>query len=276
MNQNRTRRSVLQDWAMRCSLMQQTVLQGIIRGPDNIPKYHPVKPILRWYRRCLLLSAFDGEVIDNPYDHRGGSFAGPSIPEMELLHSKDWRVDMTHLVDKFMVTMDEMPIHFWLHMAHAIEIMGYKHDNGEIAIWWNNLYVRMVHAMHLYPEPCEEMDKRLGDRIGDWRERSDPAIDKMRTTVRPPLGGKALNYDVSQTMNNRGEKVYFVEGYDGLQVLDQSSTPRMRIMKKRDNGYSLQFSHYRSGNGEMTEHQWVDVRIVDEQGHLIDYEMRRG
>lgn len=171
-------KSVVQEWALRCSLMQQSVLLGIIRGPDGVAKYHPVKPILRWYRRCLLLSALDGEVIDNPADHRGGSFTGPSFKSAYPVDAIEWERSMVAYVDNFMQTMDEMPIHYWLHMLHAVEIMGYKHDNARIADWWMMLYRRMVHAMHVFPESREELDMRLGDTLEGWIARSDPAITK--------------------------------------------------------------------------------------------------
>lgn len=174
------RGNVLQKWVTEnCTLMQQTVLLGIVRGPDNTAKYHPVKPVLRWYRRCLLLSALDGEVISNPHDKRGGSFTGPSyLFEDPEQYGFSWEQEMKPVVDNFMQTMDEMPIHYWLHMMHAIEIMGYKHSDLRIKQWWRGFYVRMVHAMHVYPETEEQLDKRLGDTREGWLERSDPAITK--------------------------------------------------------------------------------------------------
>jgi hypothetical protein len=162
--------------------MQQTVLMGIVRGPDSIPKYHAVKPILRWYRRCLLLSALDGSVLDNPYDPRGGSFTGPSITfpvdTDDLLTNPVWWNPMQRAFDAFMATMDEMPIHFWLHMMHAVEIMGVHHSDPDIARWWRYCYERMVHAMHVYPESPEQLNLRLGDTREGWIARSDPAITK--------------------------------------------------------------------------------------------------
>lgn len=186
--QSKPGRPVMQQWALEVSYMQQSVLMGIVRGPDGVEKYHPVKPVLRWYRRCLLLSALDGEVIDNPWDKRGGSFTGPSInqpidfasTDADGRYAKgfDWEMDMYEKVDMFMATMDQMPIHFFLHMMHAVEIMGYHHSDPRIAMWWNKLYIRMVHAMHLYPESKEQLDTRLGDTREGWLARSDPAITK--------------------------------------------------------------------------------------------------
>jgi len=44
--------------------MQQSVLLTAVRGPDGLPKYHSSKYLLRWYRRCILLSAMDGRVLE--------------------------------------------------------------------------------------------------------------------------------------------------------------------------------------------------------------------
>lgn len=71
-------KSALQDWVMLLPIMQQSVLMSAIRGPDGIAKKHKCKPLIRWFRRCILLSAFEGIAIDNPYHPGGGSFTGPS------------------------------------------------------------------------------------------------------------------------------------------------------------------------------------------------------
>lgn len=171
--------TVLQDWVTNCSMMQQSVLMGIVRGPDGVEKYHPVKPVLRWYRRCLLFSAIDGKVLTNPHDPNGGSFTGPSY---DVVYADDvvpdWTEKMDSLVGDMLRTMDQMNLHFWLHMLHAFEIMGYHHSDPVIAMWWTNVYYRMVNAMHLYPETKTALDRRLGDTRAGWEERSDPAITK--------------------------------------------------------------------------------------------------
>lgn len=71
--------TVLQDWVASLSFMQQTVLMTAVRGPDGVPKYGPTKMLLRWYRRCILLSAMDRVVLSSPNEHGGGSFTGPSF-----------------------------------------------------------------------------------------------------------------------------------------------------------------------------------------------------
>ena len=79
--------TVLQPWVATLTLMQQTVLLTAIRGPDGLPKYGPTKQLLRWYRRCILLSAMDQRVLTDPLQSGGGSFTGPSI-DLSVLQNK--------------------------------------------------------------------------------------------------------------------------------------------------------------------------------------------
>src|SRR5262245_58332891 len=62
---------------MNLSIMMQSVLMSAVRAPDGIKKDHPVKVLMRWYRRCVLISAFDGEALIDPFVEGGGSFTGP-------------------------------------------------------------------------------------------------------------------------------------------------------------------------------------------------------
>ena len=59
---------VTQDWVNSISLMQQTVLLSAIRGCDGISKRHKSKALVKWYRRCILISAFDGRTQTTPYE----------------------------------------------------------------------------------------------------------------------------------------------------------------------------------------------------------------
>lgn len=163
-----------QEWTHALSVMQQSVLLGAIRGPDGLPKYGSVKNLLRWYRRCVLISAMDGKVLDNPFDSNGGSFTGPSI---EVCHAPDgaWEAAMDGIVGQYLRDLDAIPHHFQLHLLHAAEIVGYKHPDPRIRSWWCGVYHRLVHDMHLWPETPEQLDRRLGDSRTQWLERADPA-----------------------------------------------------------------------------------------------------
>lgn len=164
--------NVLQGWVSDLPLMQQSVLIAAVRGPDGIRKDHVAKLLLRWMRRCFLLSAFDGRALVHPGDPGGGSFTGPSIPE--ILHQYDdgdpsWPIVMDQLVDEYLRTVDELPHHFQLHFMHAAEILGYKHPDAIIRDWWHKTYLRLVNDLHLVPESRNRMDWRLGDNELQWR-----------------------------------------------------------------------------------------------------------
>lgn len=156
-------KSVLQDWVQELSFMQQSVLIASIRAPDGLKKDHPSKVLMRWLRRCVLVTAFTGTVLLDPYEQGGGSFTGPCC-------SEDVR-DLEHAIELYLRSVDEIPHHFQLHFMHAVEILGYKHPVHKD--WWNKLYLILVNDMHLYPESEAQMDRRLGDVESQWREREE-------------------------------------------------------------------------------------------------------
>lgn len=195
---------VVQEWVSELTMMQQTVLLTAVRGPDNVTKYHPSKYLLRWFRRCILLSAMDGRVLDDPVEPNGGSFTGPAVvlrsePAFDgppprtgyfasgglrdrSYHSPDgagihngWRDAMNDWVTEYLRTIDEIPHHFQLHFMHAAEIIGYKHPDQVIRSWWCGVYYRLVKDMHLSPETEGQLDFRLGDDRHQWLETADEA-----------------------------------------------------------------------------------------------------
>lgn len=165
--------SVLQTWVEQLPMMQQTVLLTAVRGPDGLPKYHPTKFVVRWYRRCILLSALDGKVLTDPTDPNGGSFTGPSAFKAEI----DWTLQMDQRLGEYLRSLDEVPHHFQMHLLHAVEIVGYKHPDEYIRDWWHRVYLRLVHDMHLWPETEEQLDERLGDSRDGWLARGDVATN---------------------------------------------------------------------------------------------------
>lgn len=155
------KKCVLQDWVHELSFMQQSVLITATRGPDGIRKDHISKVLLRWLRRCYMLSAFDKTVLSDPYDPRGGSFTGPCI------------IELNEAVNTYLRSVDEIPHHFHLHLMHASEILGYKHPNLKIRNFWKGFYLRIVKDAHLNIESEEQMDKRLGDNKKNWRQAEE-------------------------------------------------------------------------------------------------------
>lgn len=177
---------VTQAWTHTLTFMQQTVLLTAVRGPDGIAKYSPPKMLLRWYRRCILVSSLDGEVLDNPFDTRGGSFMGPSFAWPRYVDSAEsltHRYEPDHevgavldgLVSEYLQALDGLPHHFQLHFMHAAEMLGFKHPDLGKRSWWNRTYLRLVHDMHLFPESEEQLDYRLGDDRSQWLARNDMA-----------------------------------------------------------------------------------------------------
>ena len=150
--------SVLLPWVEELTLMQQTVLMTATRGPDGIQKDHIAKVLLRWYRRCILYSAFDGHEFKDMHEPGGGSFMGPC---------KFW--DDSQVVDGYLRSVDEIPHHFQLHLMHAAEIIGYCHPRDCIRQWWHKFYCMIVNDAHLNIETKEQMMKRLGDNEENWR-----------------------------------------------------------------------------------------------------------
>ncbi|MGH7130994.1 MAG: hypothetical protein ACREJO_03505 [Phycisphaerales bacterium] len=155
--------SVLQVWVTELSLMQQSVLIAAVRGPDGIKKDHVAKVLCRFLRRSFLISAFEGHALLSPDEPGGGSFTGPC----------SWPGGITAALDEYLRCVDELPHHFQLHLMHAAEILGYKHPNPMVGEWWHSCYLRLVNDLHLQPESEAVMDKRLGDREGDWRSAEE-------------------------------------------------------------------------------------------------------
>ncbi len=171
-----------QEWVCKLPIMQQSVLFAAVRAPDGICKNHLVKVLMRWYRRCILMSAFDRKVLTDPFEEGGGSFTGPftRLHALEIYKASDnvtrnWEIYKQSFFDGFreiyLEHVDELPHHFQLHFMHAAEIVGYHHPDEKIRLWWNKFYLMIVNDAHLYPESKEEMNNRLSDNRDEWKKR---------------------------------------------------------------------------------------------------------
>lgn len=161
-----TSKCVLQDWVTDLNYMQQTVLLSALRGPDGVTKFSPAKFILRWYMRCVLISAPDGCVLNSPFDPRGGSYTGPRPMHGEK-YMLELEASMDGIVESYLKNVDAMPHHFHLHLMHVVGILGYKHSNDRIRRWWHKTYLQFVDDMHLRPETEQDMDDRLDDLLAE-------------------------------------------------------------------------------------------------------------
>lgn len=145
-------KSVLQDWVMELPLREQGTLLTAVRGCDFEAKtwtatgiaYSPGRRLTAYIRWCFMVPADIREV-----DFEEGAFFR-STPPKPFKPSE----------------FGHLPEHWYAHVMHALEIIGYRHPSTQVkhdAHWY---YVKMVHNLHLNPESEEQMIKRLSeDRI---------------------------------------------------------------------------------------------------------------
>lgn len=173
-------RPVLRPWVTTLPMMQQTVLIAAVRGPDGLRKQHPAKMVLRWLRRCVLYSAMAKTELLTPYEPGGGSFTGPSLDVNFPLRTgakSAWPEAMDEVVTDYLRSIDELPLHFHLHLMHATEILGYKYPEPTTSTWWRKTYFRLVQDLHLAPETQKDMEYRLGDNEEQWRATTDALVE---------------------------------------------------------------------------------------------------
>jgi hypothetical protein len=143
--------SVQPDWCRLLTFQQQSVLFLASRGPDGIPKDHPVKDIQRALRGCVFKAAFRRRSLD--FGERADSFM--SLDKMAI----EWGL----IIDRYFATIDSLPHHYIMHLVHAAEILGYKHPDPEIRLCWHRFYLFNCDDLHMTPETEEQMDARLND-----------------------------------------------------------------------------------------------------------------
>lgn len=145
-------KSVLQDWVMELLLREQGTLLTAVRGCDSEPKswtktgvaFSQGRRLTAFIRYCFMNPADSREI-----DYEEGAFFR-SIPP-EIFKPSEF---------------GHLPEHWYAHVMHSLEIIGYRHPVEEIAKICNKLYIKMVHNLHLNPETKEQMINRLSeDRI---------------------------------------------------------------------------------------------------------------
>jgi hypothetical protein len=150
--------SVLQDWVMDLSLREQGTLLTGVRGCDLAPKTPACiderygcstgegsaeRQLVAFLRFCIL----------NPADEREiaipGSFFQSEPP-------RDWKPSQ----------FGHYPLHWYSHLMHCFEVVGYRCPYPELRCYARDIYERMVRCLHLNPETLLQMQERLTeDRI---------------------------------------------------------------------------------------------------------------
>ncbi|SRR6266851_701865 len=145
-------KSVLQDWVMELPLRFQGTLLTAVRGCDDEPKswtktgvaFSQGRRITAYIRWCFMNPADLREV-----DAEEGAFF-MSTPSYPFKPSQ----------------FGHLPQHWYSHIMHALEIIGYHHPNKRVQADAYYLYFTMVHSFHLNVETKEQLWNRLTeDRI---------------------------------------------------------------------------------------------------------------
>lgn len=146
-------KSVLQDWVMELPLRAQgTILTGI-RGCDVAPK-NPVTIDPRY--GCSTgedtvergLTAFFRWCVMNPADPREVDIPGAFFQSRP---PKTWKPSQ----------IGHYPEHWYSHIMHCFEVVGYCHPDTAVAATALEIYERFVSNLHLYPETKDQMMTRL-------------------------------------------------------------------------------------------------------------------
>lgn len=138
--------SVLQSWVMELPLREQGTLLTAVRGCDVAPKrpYDSLERRLVAAIRCSFMNPADPREVDVP-----GSFFSTDIPIPVQLSG-----------------IGHYPQHWFSHVWHAVEVLGYRHPDDVIRARWYTFYRAMCKDQHTNPETREQMITRLSeDRI---------------------------------------------------------------------------------------------------------------
>lgn len=134
--------SVVNAWLSDCcTLKMQTVLLTSFRGCDGAHKDDYGKTFTRIMRATILKNADPSTTF---------------FPATVKVQQDQFNV--------FFNDMDHYPVHWFMHLLHAAEIVGYKSPDIELSVFWMEFYLRGCHELHLNPETIEQLDKRLADK----------------------------------------------------------------------------------------------------------------
>lgn len=61
----------------------------------------------------------------------------------------------------FFQDVDAYPLHFYMHLVHAAEVIGYKYPETLVAQCWTGFYYKACENFHMNPETMAQMDSRL-------------------------------------------------------------------------------------------------------------------
>ena len=78
-----------------------------------------------------------------------------------LLFSDD--ADWKRITQMFFEHVDSLPHHYYMHLMHGAQIIGYKHRISLYRERWNAFYLACCSDCHVVAETEVQMDRRLND-----------------------------------------------------------------------------------------------------------------
>lgn len=150
---------VFPDWVLNLPSMQmQSVLMLAARGPDNVAKFHLTKEIVTRYRATVLKAAYLGRQM-----HIGENDDTTFMTLRHFENSRHWDL----LMNDFFNNVDEIAHHYYMHLMHGAEIIGYFHPTQLFRERWSAFYCRCCDNMHLNYETAPQLIRRLND----WEQK---------------------------------------------------------------------------------------------------------
>lgn len=140
---------ILRPWVVELGLREQGVLLVATRGCDLAPKF-PLDSVERRLTaaiRYAVLVPFDEREVDA----KPGCFMMSSPP-----------------IDLRIAMLEHYPLHWVMHVVHAMQAIGIRLPDREKADQWFRLYLQSVKSLHLNPETTSAYVTRLTeDRVAN-------------------------------------------------------------------------------------------------------------
>jgi len=146
-----TTKSILQPWVTELPLRYQGTLLTVIRACDDWSKYAIEKSLIREMRGLILVPCDARELAF--LDRFMTAFPDPGAAEA-------FQCFLNHI--------DPLPVHYVMHVVHAIEILGYEHPHVSPRQIYLNRYLRLAQKFHFHPERSDQLRSRMTeDRIAN-------------------------------------------------------------------------------------------------------------
>ena len=135
--------NVLQSWLEKIPIRTQSTLILGLRGPDT-GMCLEIKRICRWLRGLTFVPGNP----DNVHEFMG-RWPGRVVDKGEMYRELEF-----------------VSMHFYSHLMHAVEVIGYRHPDEQTANDAQLLYFDLCSILHVPVESLLDFEQRLGTR--EW------------------------------------------------------------------------------------------------------------